>query len=223
MSTLQDQMRMDSSWVKPNPASNLTLASRTHGQHYIYNYAPNYGERLEMSMRSLGRQYNWEMEKFRNDKKPADRGNRLRIFKNFFRFVKNPLGYTMWKSMRLMKTHRLWLTMFYVMFPVLFYRGYKESIQNRAYAGFYVAIGDTINGPKGQKVGFYDQIRPPSFNIYNCGLITVLQPRNYVANPTYKMNYKKHEETLNRNKEQILNYFKADNIFDAHAINFGFK
>jgi len=48
----------------------------------------------------MGKQYDWELEKFRLGKKPVDKGNKRRGFKNFFRFVKNPLGYISWKTYR---------------------------------------------------------------------------------------------------------------------------
>jgi hypothetical protein len=51
-----------------------------------------------MSYRSLGKSYDWELEKYRMASKPSDTGNKRRFFKNFARFVKHPLGYTYWKG-----------------------------------------------------------------------------------------------------------------------------
>lgn len=34
-------------------------------------------------------------------KKFIDRGNKRRFFKNFFRFVKHPLGYAYWKTFKI--------------------------------------------------------------------------------------------------------------------------
>lgn len=31
-------------------------------------------------------------------KKPVDRGNKKRFFKNVLRFIKHPMGYLFWKS-----------------------------------------------------------------------------------------------------------------------------
>lgn len=53
-----------------------------------------------MSYRSLGKAYDWELEKYRMAAKPADVGNRRRFFKNLARFVKNPIGYTYWKTFK---------------------------------------------------------------------------------------------------------------------------
>ena len=223
MTSMHDQMRTDSIWIKPNPASNITLATRTHGQHYLYNYAPNFKERLEMSMRSLGRQYDWDMEKFRNDKKPADRGNKRRIFKNIFRFFKNPLGHTAWKMKGILVGGRVMVTFFIIMFPLGFARGYIDSAANSKETAFYVKLGDTINGNRDSFIGHNDSIRPFPWNFANNAGYVKLSAKNYVVNPTYKMNYKKHNETLNRNKEAIFKYFDATTMKQAHSRNFGFN
>ena len=223
MASMNDQMRMDSSWTRTHPATDTTLATRTHGQHYLYNYAPNFNERIEMSMRSLGRQYNWEMEKYRNDKKPADRGNKRRFIKNLFRFFKNPYGFIHWKTKRWYTGGRVLLTFFYISFPILFYQGWKRANQEQKETQFFVKLGDKINGPRGLRVGNYDQIYPFKYNFAtNLGL-TRLESTHYVANPTYRMNYRKHRETLRRNNDEILKYFKASNMKEAHARNFGFS
>lgn len=75
--------------------------SRTHGYNYLYYHAPNKAERMEMIYRSMGRQHDWELEKFRCGKKFPDRGNKKRLIKNIVRFVKNPMGYLYWKSFKL--------------------------------------------------------------------------------------------------------------------------
>ena len=223
MSSMHDQMRQDSSWIKTNPARDLALASRTHGQHYIYNYAPNFKERLEMSMRSLGRQYDWDMEKFRNDKKPADRGNKRRVFKNFFRFMKNPIGYSIWKLRGLHVGGRFAVTIFYWLFPMLVLKGLVDSSYKTKETSFYYRLGDTINGHRSSYIGHHDVTRPFPWNFLQAFNLVELSDKHYVANPTYKMNYKKHNETLKRNKESILNYFDATTMREAHSKNFGFN
>lgn len=50
-----------------------------------------------MSYRTMGRQFDWDLEKYRKADKPADKGNKKRFMKNFARFVKNPYGYAYWK------------------------------------------------------------------------------------------------------------------------------
>ena len=50
-----------------------------------------------MTYRSIGRQYDWDLEKFRAAPKSIDVANKKRLTKNFLRFVKHPGGYFYWK------------------------------------------------------------------------------------------------------------------------------
>ncbi len=92
-------METDHLWVKPAPGKPVN-GPNSFGQFYLDPAAPNFKEQLEMSYRSLGKAYDWELEKYRMVSKSADVGNRRRFFKNFARFFKNPFGYTYWKSYR---------------------------------------------------------------------------------------------------------------------------
>ena len=176
-----------------------------------------------MAMRSLGRQYDWDMEKFRNDKKPADKGNKRRIFKNAFRFFKNPVGYTVWKSKGMFVGGRVAVTLFFLIFPIGFIKGYINSAFQTKETGFFVRLGDTINGTRASYIGHNDGIKPFPWDFIQNIKLVHLSDQNYVANPAYKMNYRKHEETLNRNKEAIYKYFDATSMRDAHSKNFGFN
>ncbi len=93
-----DKIETDQLWIRSQPNLDQLEGTRTHGQHYPYFNAPNTRERIEMSYRSIGKQHDWEMEKFRASTKPADKGNKRRFFKNFARMVKNPAAYFFWKS-----------------------------------------------------------------------------------------------------------------------------
>ena len=53
-----------------------------------------------MIYRSMGKQYDWELEKFRLARKPIDRGNKKRLIKNFMRFLKHPIAYVGWRLSR---------------------------------------------------------------------------------------------------------------------------
>ena len=53
-----------------------------------------------MVYRSMGKQYDWELEKFRLSRKPIDRGNKKRLIKNFMRFLKHPTAYIGWRLVR---------------------------------------------------------------------------------------------------------------------------
>ena len=54
-----------------------------------------------MSYWTMGKNYDWELEKYRMAAKSSDLGNRRWFFKNLAWFIKNPYGYTYWKSYRL--------------------------------------------------------------------------------------------------------------------------
>jgi len=50
-----------------------------------------------MTLRSLGRQWDWDLEKYRMSEKTIDAGTKKRFTKNVLRMVKNPIGYTYWR------------------------------------------------------------------------------------------------------------------------------
>ena len=223
MSNMYERMRTDSEWISANKAQDVDVNTRTHGQHYIYNYAPNAGERIEMSMRSMGKQFDWEMEKYRNSKKPVDRGNKRRLLKNFVRFCKNPFGMTFWKLKGLNGGGRAAVTYFYCMFPALFVLYYFESMHENRKNQFFVSIGDPMNGNYGSMIGNHDSKRPEP-STFSEGLSFIkTDSYNYVVNPTYKQNYKKHTQTLDRNMGDILSYYGSSDLESAHAKNFGFN
>lgn len=96
-------METDNLWMKTHPEAAELEKNRTFGQHYMYDNVPNAKERVEMSFRTMGRQYDWDLEKYRNAKKPSDKGNKRRFMKNVARMFKNPVGYTFWKARRFIK------------------------------------------------------------------------------------------------------------------------
>lgn len=108
MSTEHEKMNSDYIWVRNHSTADTGPQPRTHGYHYLYYHVPNAQERIEMAWRSLGRQYDWDLEKFRLAKKPVDQGNKRRIWKNFFRLVKNPGGFIYWKTYRFSSIRGRW-------------------------------------------------------------------------------------------------------------------
>lgn len=92
-------METDQLWVKNNPKNPL-LTYNYFGQHYLNPRDRNYKEQLEMTYRTMGRTYDWDVEKYRKSGKSADKGNRRRFMKNIARLVKNPYGYLYWKFNR---------------------------------------------------------------------------------------------------------------------------
>jgi hypothetical protein len=106
----------------------------------------------------MGKQYDWELEKFRASKKPVDKGNKKRSFKNFFRLVKNPLGYIGWK------THA-WTnpTPKLVTAAAIFYWvgviAYWKSISNEyeEIDQVLVNLGKNVEGTSGRMKGFHNR------------------------------------------------------------------
>ncbi len=105
MSNIHEKMQTDYLWIKNHPALDGDVKLRTHGYHYLYDNVPNKKERLEMIYRSMGRAYDWELEKFRvyifinqASKKFPDKGNKRRFVKNVLRTIKHPLSMFYWRT-----------------------------------------------------------------------------------------------------------------------------
>ena len=211
MATSYQQLQQDASWTMPNPATDAYLNTRTHGHIYVNEYAPNYDERMEMTYRSLGRQYDWDMEKFRIGNKPADKGNKRRFFRNAFRFIKNPFGASFWRLRWFQLRGRPLKALFYAIFPFTFTMAYLQTIEDNRIVHFYKAMGDTING-----YGYEDMMDQPNrtlvrYNFFLSFGMTFIQPRHIGVNPTYEFNYLKHKEAL-LNRGHHLTNFTGENI-----------
>ena len=159
MSTLQEKMQTDYTWIRSAPAENPR--QRVHGYNYIYNNAPNKFERLEMIYRSIGKQFDWELEKFRQSKKNIDRGNKRRFFKNVFRFIKNPGGYIYWKTFRLAEHNPrfiVWGMATWLLLSVMHYKNMSDGVHRGN--SILLRSGKNIEGTPGQYPGFYPKKYP---------------------------------------------------------------
>lgn len=159
MSTLQDKMQTDYTWIRSAPAENPR--QRVHGYNYIYNNAPNKFERLEMIYRSIGKQFDWELEKFRLSKKNIDRGNKRRLFKNFFRFVKNPGGYIYWKTFRLAEHNPrfiVWGMGLWILLSIIHFKEQSTAVHRGN--SIMLRSGKNVEGTPGQYHGFYPKKYP---------------------------------------------------------------
>ena len=221
MAASYEQIKQDASWVQPNPATDLHLNTRNHGHIYINEYAPNYDERMEMTYRSIGRQYDWDLERFRTAPKPSDKGNRRRMIRNAVRFLKNPFSVAFWRLKAFSITGRASKLMFFLIFPVAFLSAYSETINDSRVPHFYKAMGDTING-----YGYDHFVDKPDktlvihgcFSTFGSGFI---QNKHIGVNPAYEFNYLKHWETIGRNRTALADFTDQRSINDAHAALFG--
>jgi len=187
-----DKMLTDQIWVRPNSNADALTETRTHGQHYLYLAAPNAKERIEMSYRSLGRQFDWDMEKYRNGGKSADRGNRRRFMKNVVRLFKNPIGYTYWKTYRLNQRLPLILTLISLGFVSnMFFQ--RRLINGQAgvdkfmhYEGSETFVSDFVD----------TAARPGRLGIPNTAIFKAIYSypttSEFVINPVYEQNFRKY-------------------------------
>lgn len=107
----------------------------------------------------MGKQFDWEMERFRLGKKPIDRANKRRLLKTGLRFIKNPYGFIYW---RLYRNNNLsfrgrWVVRGVIAtFFLLGYRMWEHSkVLDRA-AGLEMLYGKLPEGRPGRYLGFSD-------------------------------------------------------------------
>ena len=152
-----DNMQTDYLYVRDNTRVDDNCAMRTHGYNYLYYHAPNKGERLEMMYRSMGRQHDWELEKFRVGKKFPDRGNKKRVLKNIVRFIKNPMGYLWWKTYRLRQAKaRLPVTMMGLGVIFMFWDYKRQSHKNLRKADYMLRSGKNVENTTPNMLGYHN-------------------------------------------------------------------
>lgn len=138
-------MASDYLWVRHAPVEEGSKV-KNHGYHYLYNRAPNNIERLEMIYRSMGKTYDWELEKFRLGRKFVDKGNKRRMYRNFARFVKHPLAYISWATARwhLASTPRVLFCLMAVTWGFALYEWKSHSNRILAHDELLLASGKNI-------------------------------------------------------------------------------
>lgn len=188
----QDKMLQDQIWIRPNSNADALVETRTHGQHYLYLASPNSKERIEMAYRSLGRQFDWDMEKFRNSAKPADRGNKRRFMKNVARLFKNPLGYAYWKGYRIHQRLPFILTLIATGFisNIIFQRRLSNN-QTRVDNFLYYEGSETFTSD------FVDTMaRPAKLGIPNTAIFKAIysypSASEFVVNPVYEQSFRRY-------------------------------
>ena len=193
---VHDKMIQDQIWVRTHNSADNVSDQRTLGQHYLYYATPNAAERIEMSYRSIGRIHDWDMEKYRLGKKPSDKGNRRRFFKNFARFVKNPLGYLFWKNQRKLSNLPFTVTMIGTSFVVYFLslRAYTNSRQQMEDTWYFMGAEKISNDFQSSLYGpARDAV--PNTNIWSF-TYTYPQDSDFQINPVYKQNYRRYFDNM---------------------------
>ena len=91
---------------RDNPKSKLRYKGT--GIEGLFYGVPNINERAEMIARAVAKQSDGDLSKFAmQSQKPRDIGQKWRVFKNFARLFKNPVGYIYWKLQPLHSQNRV--------------------------------------------------------------------------------------------------------------------
>lgn len=193
---IHDKMIQDQIWVRPHIASDAHVETRTHGQHYLYLGAPNANERIEMAYRSMGRQFDWDMEKFRNSAKPSDKGNKRRFWKNFARVFKNPIGYAYWKTYRSRERMPFIFTLLALSFVGnFFYQRRIANGQNKVDNYLFYEGGEIVAGETQSTLARPNQLGIPNTAIWRA-IYSYPVAHEFVINPVYEQNFRKYFEMI---------------------------
>ena len=195
MSNVHEKMQTDYLWLRDHSSADDWVKARTHGYHYLYTNVPNKRERLEMIHRSMGRQHDWELEKFRAAKKFPDRGNKKRWWKNLFRVLKHPLGYYYWKTYRSRRSMpRLIAITMGIGFTTMFVNYKQQSFWQAKKQRYLLVSGKNVEGFGLTQPGYSDE----KFALQSMPLTQFLYyqvPGNkIVVNPCRDQNYRKYFE-----------------------------
>jgi hypothetical protein len=194
---LQDKMSADQLWVRSHSYYETFVAPQTPGYHFPVVNAPNFEERNEMTIRTLARRFDWDLEKFRLSKKPADKGNRRRHLKNISKFIKNPFGYIVWRYARLKHRPRTFSLVFAVISLATLQRYAMDSQTNDRFDEWKQANGQTMEKSSFQITGHRRmQLGIPMVPLYQM-LTSRGDPGSVVLNPTYRQNFRLYFDRLN--------------------------
>ena len=200
---IHDKMIQDQIWVRPHSNADANVETRTHGQHYLYIAAPNAKERIEMAYRSLGRQFDWDMEKFRNSPKPADKGNRRRFMKNVARMAKNPFGYIFWKTFRFNQRMPIILTCIITGFiGNFFYLRRIANLQKRVDNYLYYEGSETFTSDAVDTLARPNQLAIPNTAIWRA-IYSYPMTHEFVINPVYEQNFRKYFDYQDFSASQV--------------------
>ncbi|KRX00172.1 hypothetical protein PPERSA_10671 [Pseudocohnilembus persalinus] len=172
----------------------------THGFNYLYSHVPNKVERLEMIWRSIGKQYDFDYEKFRLSKKSIDKGNKRRWFKNVLRLAKHPAGYLYWKTYKFRQAKAsLIVTCLGIGFTSMFIKMKMQSMRNAKKNHFLLRSGKNIEGSGPNYLGYHDNQLPTMSMPLTQWLYHPLAGHKIVTNPCRDQNYRKYFELRKRN------------------------
>ena len=140
----------------------------------------------------MGKQYDWELEKFRANKKTVDKGNKKRSWKNMFRLIKNPFGYIGWKTHRWMNPLPKMVTLaavFYWVGVLAYWKGISEEYNE--VDEVLLNYGKNVEGTSGRMKGYHARKNFHTPNFPEGPMRTHFYPEMVTLNPTWKQNLRK--------------------------------
>lgn len=126
-------------------------------------------------------------------RKSVDRGNKRRLFRNFVRFVKHPIGYVAWRLARfqMASTPRALVALFGITFIAALIDYKQTSNEIKKYDDLLLAYGKNVEGMSGRYIGYHNQafLKPPTFfdNLFR----TPITPDQIIISPAWKGNLRK--------------------------------
>jgi len=193
--SVHEKMQTDYIWLRDHSQADSWGQARTHGYNYLYYHIPNRRERMEMIYRSMGKQYDWELEKFRLAKKFPDRGNKRRLFKNLFRLIKNPAGYSFWKLYKYRATRPRFMATTIGLGLVLMLIHYKDvSAANAKKLNWILINGKNVESSGQTMPGYYNQTMMLQQMPMTQFLYYEVPGQKIVVNPCRDQNYRKYFE-----------------------------
>ena len=146
----------------------------------------------------MGKQYDWELEKYRLSKKPIDKANKRRGFKNLFRLIKNPFGYISWKTYRWVTPLPKLMTLGFVFYWVgMLYYWKTISNEYKELDDVLMNYGKNVEGTSGRMKGYHNRKNFHSVNMIEGPMRTHFTPDMVTLNPTWKQNIRKQLQLTN--------------------------
>ena len=141
----------------------------------------------------MGKQYDWELEKFRLSKKPIDKGNKKRMLRNLMRFIKHPYGYIL----GVLNTYQNGSMPRFL--PVILglsllgglYEWHHHSIEIQKHDQLLLAYGKNVEGMSGRYLGYHDTKQLRAQTAFDHLFRIPFNPHHIELNPTWKQNLRK--------------------------------
>ena len=189
-------MITDQIWVRPHHPGDETVSTRTVGQHFTHYNAVNFKERVEMTHRTIGNMYNWELDKWRNSRKIVDRGNKRRMFRNIVRFVKNPIGYTVWAALARQRPAKLFLTFISISYIASFFEVILEAKAQQDVYEWQARMGYEPLASRNAWVRYRENYKSIPKTTPMQLIYSHIKAENVVVNPQNVQNYRKYFDRL---------------------------